>query len=449
MAKVEEKILEEAVAYFKQNNGFTRFLKKMQEKYYSFERETPGTVIIGNPTREEKEALSGFMKKDYSRNKNITINLKKFQQRLDETKFSGLTIKQILETYFTNEIISNKEEKRRFKEQLDLFMKEIKDYCKCENTVEIIEIIEEENAEEYAKIKKEFVKNVSNLKEELKRAIDALEKLPKEKVSLPIFSAKVTGNPHALDRNNLAGQFFLKFLIINENIKYNKEKSFKNQEKIDYVKHRKVKTTEEIAEVYYNNNLLIDEMSNMVLARNLIGLQKNKENKGWREFYNNHEAWQITLYNLSKIDIVTSSIKKCLIVENPAVFTNIIQDEKYKNIPIVCTYGQVKLAGIILLKKLVESNIHLYYSGDIDPEGMQIADKLKSRFKENITLIGYDEKTYLKNISKVKLDEKRLKKLKKLEDESLAELAKVVLEKKVASYEELNIDKLKEFIARW
>ena len=36
-----------------------------------------------------------------------------------------------------------------------------------------------------------------------------------------------------------------------------------------------------------------------------------------------------------------------------------------------------------------------------------------------------------------------------IEDESLAELAKVVLEKKVASYEELNIDKLKEFIARW
>ena len=120
VAKVEEKILEEAVAYFKQNNGFTRFLKKMQEKYYSFERETPGTVIIGNPTREEKEALSGFMKKDYSRNKNISISLKSFQKRLDETRFSGVTIKEILEQYFGEEIISHKEQKRRESQKYDV-----------------------------------------------------------------------------------------------------------------------------------------------------------------------------------------------------------------------------------------------------------------------------------------------------------------------------------------
>lgn len=442
-----EKLLEEAVSYFKENRGYDRMLKKMAQKYKSFERELPGSIVIENPSPAEKDAISGFMKKDYSRNRNITINLKKFQKRIDETRFAGLTIKQILETYFTNEIISNKEEKRRFNEELDLFIDEIKSYCKSENTVKIIELIKRENREIYAKIKKEYIKSASNLKEELKISIGAIESLSDEKISLPIFSAKITGNPHSLDRNNLAGQFFLDFLIINKKINSNNEQV--KEETIKENKKRKIKNAEEIAEIYYNNNLLIDEMSNMVLARNLIGYKNNEENEGWRAFYNNNEAWQITLYNLSKVDNVTSSIKKCLVVENPAVFTNIIQDEKYKKIPIVCTYGQVKLAGIILLKKLIENNVHLYYSGDIDLEGMQIADKLKTRFKDNLKLVGFDEETYLNNLSNTKLDEIRLKKLDKLEDEGLVKLANIVLDKKLASYEELNIGKLKKIIDEW
>ena len=440
-----EKLLEEAVSYFKENHGYDRMLKKMVQKYKSFERELPGSIVIENPSLAEKDAISGFMKKDYSKNKNITINLKKFQKRIDETRFAGLTIKQILETYFTNEIISNKEEKRRFNEEFELFINEIKSYCKSENTVKIIELIKQENAEMYAKIKKEYNKSSIRLKNELKIAIEAIENLSKEKISLPIFSAKITGNPHSLDRNNLAGQFLLDFLIINKRINSNKEQVKEEQIK----ENKRIKSTEEIAEIYYNNNLMIDEMSNMVLARNLIGYKNNKENEGWRAFYNNNEAWQITLYNLSKVDNVTSSIKKCLIVENPAVFTNIIQDEKYKKIPIVCTYGQVKLAGIILLKKLVENNVHLYYSGDIDPEGMQIADKLKTRFKDNIELVGFDEETYLNNLSNTRLDNVRLKKLKKIEDEGLVKLVKLVLDKKLASYEELNIGNLKKIIGEW
>ena len=42
----------------------------------------------------------------------------------------------------------------------------------------------------------------------------------------------------------------------------------------------------------------------------------------------------------------------------------------------MCTYGQVRLSGIILLNLLIESGLKIYYSGDLDPEGIQIADKL-------------------------------------------------------------------------
>ena len=57
----------------------------------------------------------------------------------------------------------------------------------------------------------------------------------------------------------------------------------------------------------------------------------------------------------------------------------IVDKCKIKDFPLVCTYGQVKLSGIILLNLLVDSGYKLYYTGDIDPEGIQIADKLKQR----------------------------------------------------------------------
>ena len=136
-------------------------------------------------------------------------------------------------------------------------------------------------------------------------------------------------------------------------------------------------------------------------------------------------------------------------VENPGVFSNILQDEKLKDIPIVCTYGQVKLSGIVLLEKLVKSNVKLFYSGDIDPEGMQIADKLKQRFKENISLIGFEKETYLKNMSNVNLIDTRLKKLDSLIDKDLIELSKLLKEHKKSAYEELNIDNLKKVLKSW
>lgn len=487
---VKQEILEEAVKYFKDNRGFDRMMKKMKEKYHSFEREAPGTIVIEKPSQTEKEALSGFMKKDYSRNKNISINLRKFQERLDETRFSGATVKEILEKYFGGEIISNQEQKRREKQDLQDFMQNIKDYCKCTETVDIIDEMLSKTADELARIKREYHRDKQNLEIELKKAINAIENLPEKQESLPIFAAKVNGDPHSLDRNRLAGQIFLKLLIaknelvmkqrsgcgvddyeedccriedgyeedcykktgielkhtLREDV-YKEEVKPKDFNVENRKKHRN--DTEEIAEIYYNNNILIDEMSNMVLVRNLIALKRGQVHKGWKAFYDKHEAMQVTLYNLSQVDEVKVGLGKCLIVENPGVFANIIQDEELKEIPMVCTYGQVKLAGIILLRKLVEEGVELYYSGDIDPEGMQIADKLKKRFGNKLTLIGFDEETYKKNKSNVSLSEIRIKKLDGLKDAYLQETAELLKQDKVAAYEELNIDGLKKILRKW
>ena len=112
----------------------------------------------------------------------------------------------------------------------------------------------------------------------------------------------------------------------------------------------------------------------------------------------------------------------------------------------VCTYGQVKLAGIILLDLLVKAGFKIYYSGDIDPEGMHIADKLKNRYGENLEFFGFDEETYFRNIADVKISSERLNKLKTIEN--LKDLCWNVEKNKKTAYEESNIENIVQFIGK-
>ena len=57
------------------NNSLNEFekLESIKEKYVSL-GDIKGNVVISKPTIIEKQALSGLMKKDYSRNLSISIN---------------------------------------------------------------------------------------------------------------------------------------------------------------------------------------------------------------------------------------------------------------------------------------------------------------------------------------------------------------------------------------
>ena len=131
-------------------------------------------------------------------------------------------------------------------------------------------------------------------------------------------------------------------------------------------------------------------------------------------------------------------------MENPAVFMQVAEKIKTKRIPLICTYGQVKLSGLILLNLLNESAEckNIYYSGDIDPEGIQIADKLKQRYPEKLKFFGFDIKTYEKNCSKIITEAKSIKKLEHIKSNELKELSKELEKIGKAAYEELNISEL-------
>ena len=49
----------------------------------------------------------------------------------------------------------------------------------------------------------------------------------------------------------------------------------------------------------------------------------------------------------------------------------------------MCMNGQPRLTGLMLLDLLEKSGTTIYYSGDLDPEGILIAQKLADYYRES------------------------------------------------------------------
>lgn len=427
--------------YFKEKDEYKRLLKGIKDKYISL-GEIKGNVIINNPDKIEKQGLSGLMKKDYSNNKSISINLKTLQQRIDNSKFLGANLEEVIYEYFGGEIVTNREYKGQYETEIADFFKEILNQNINTKIYKYLKEMIDTKSLIYQKLKKDYNKNKQELKIALINACKGINNLPNEKTRIPAFASNIMGNPHGFDKNTLSGKIFIMLLCYMKNISI-------------------PQNTEELAEIYYYNNLLIDDVSNMVLCKNITGYIKNEENYANRQknigfvehlglngFAKYNEPIYLNLYNLSSMKVFNKNNKydKVVVMENPTVFMEVFSRCNKKDFPLICTYGQVKLSALVLLDMLVEQKYKIYYSGDIDPEGICIADKLKTRYKQNLYFLGFDINTYKQNLSNVEISLSRLKKLDKIKSGKLQEVCNQLKITKKASYEEKNISMIIDFI---
>lgn len=148
----------------------------------------------------------------------------------------------------------------------------------------------------------------------------------------------------------------------------------------------------------------------------------------------------LTLSNLSRLARADSIRKRVFILENQMVLSQICEEMQGKEYSMMCTSGQLKTASLFLIDMLIKSRCELHYCGDIDPEGIEIADRVLARGPEQIFLWRMTVEDYYRTISDEKLTETRLKKLDKVANASLRELAGVVRKEKRAGYQERLID---------
>ncbi len=138
--------------------------------------------------------------------------------------------------------------------------------------------------------------------------------------------------------------------------------------------------------------------------------------------------------NLGSLGSVgTVGKKNVYIVENPAVFSTLIR--QWGNETILCGNGQIRLATLTLLDLFDDETI-FYYAGDFDPEGLQIAQRLKERYQNRLQLWNYRKEYYEKYKSEVEITERSLRKLDKIYLEELQEMKTALLKEKKAAYQE-------------
>ena len=247
-----------------------------------------------------------------------------------------------------------------------------------------------------------------------------------EKVKITILGAKIAKSPHYFDRGSIAGNFLIYLLCLLFDIEV-------------------TKGAENILEVYYRANIEVDSVSNYVACFGIRLYTKSGEHGAYREFIKNSEEYLVTLSNLSKIVKADSDNKRVFIVENQMVFSYLCECFKDKSISILCTSGQLKTAALILIDMLCKAGCKIYYSGDFDPEGIEIAEKLIQRDK-NIVPWCFSKENYRKAISENIIFNERLKKLDKIENICFKELIEEIKKERKAGYQELLLDKMKKDI---
>lgn len=257
---------------------------------------------------------------------------------------------------------------------------------------------------------------------------DALKNLPKKYTRMPVFAFQQTGDPHAFDEGTETGNLFLQVLTT----------------------YSTADDSTEIAETEHKHQLLgefyllRDDIKNYVAASGLLGYKEDR-NEMWYQACLTQCSWNIPLKEILQTTTIQPFVgNKVLVVENSGVYSILI--DRFPDVPIICSSGQFTYAVWCMLRKLVASKTQLYYVGDMDPEGLIMAQKLLKLFPDHAQTIGMSLVNFTEACTEVKLNERRYKKLRAIEDVQLKEIAQYMQQTQTIAMQEGFIELLIEEI---
>lgn len=441
--------LADCIAYFKKND-FKRLFLGIREKYLSYGR-MGGIVILDHISESERNALEGLMQKSYQGKKSISINLLKLQAAINLTRFEGLCLYEIAESYFNESFETKHNESIRKSEEKEAFFNRILNEYNGTFAGEWLTMTLEEKGSDSRYLTGKYNEDSESFYKLLCRVLYAANRLPDfigKKERLPVFAAETAKDPHFFDEGRDSDTLLTMLLVYYQEKKKHKDTAFSEFQKelnIDDsgnhgIKRNSIEKVEEKTHLLYSAGILKDDISNYTIMYGIKALkQGNKPHKGIEGFLHEMQPVHISLSILSEITKVYTSGNKVYVFENPSVFAELAAADKGMN-AFICTNGQPCLSSLLLLDLCAACGISLYYAGDFDPEGLMIAQKLKQRYGERLLLWHYGREDYMMSKSKVKLPEKRLKKLVNIIDEGLLEVKSCLEEHGYAGYQEKLID---------
>lgn len=426
-----ENHLQDAIAFFKSEAVYDKLFKAFRKKYESLGR-IGGTIPVGDFSAREIEEIGSFFGLPGERleTKGL-ISLRDFEKQLEYTKFSGVSLKQILDGYFGETLLSKKEQRMARETWLREFLDEQQEqYPIISFWIEFIR----ERKKEGRWILQIAERDSAHFKRLLATLEKAFSSLPQHAERLPMFSQRITGDPHAFDLQTDLGRMFIHLLAVHR---------FKVEGKLLV---EIPSSTEGINELLEQYKIYRDDLLNFVTCANLMAETDEGAHPVWEAAASQNTVQIIPLRELiSLVHVYPAKGKVVWVVENSGICATLLDHDP--RAPMICTNGQFTLATWMLIDLLVNDGSVLYYAGDFDPEGLGMAQRLLERHSDAVHLWHMGIEAYKKTKPIKALSQERLEKLKGITNGELFEVAKEMKRVKKAGYQEALVDWMKKDLA--
>ncbi|WP_037986053.1 TIGR02679 family protein [Thalassobacillus devorans] len=413
--------LAEALDYFREERAFDQLFQLFRKKYQSLGR-IGGTVRVAPWPLEDLEPLARFfgMTVEGLQEKG-SVSLVKFERQLGETRFSDVGLKELLDAYFGETILSKKESKYQEQQELAGRLQQLEEAFPAlqfwfrhlaGNTADTYWIVRQVKEQP-----EPFMESCAWLEA-------AYRQLPDDYERLPLFSQRVMYNPHALDVSSNLGRLWLHVLSVASG-------------RGGVLPG----TSEDINELLQEYRLLRDDLLNFVTCANLLAEKDDAVHPVWHAAASLHMVRNIPIRELLTLERVYPVVGSDVwIVENSSVYSGLM--DEVPEAPVICTHGQFKLAGLMLIDRLADEGCTIHYGGDFDPEGLAMAQRLLSRHPEHVQLWKMDPDSYRNTNPTVELEDDRIRKLKAITHQELIETARLLETERKAGYQEALLEEM-------
>lgn len=441
----DEKLQAECLRYFRERPVLGKLLRGFREKYLSYGR-FAGTVTLKNLKESEREDLEGFLLRNYHGKKSASVSAERFEKALSGSRFAGISGKDVLELYFREPVEGRKEQRQREDRRWTAILDGAKKEAGALSARWIDEISEMQSSGFMPYLKRRDREAGGNLDEAerlLMLGVQILDALPAGKAPDPsgrsarylaVFAAEITGNPHAFDAGTKDGKY-LEMLVewyvrrAESEDGANGEHSGKNSLVKGFPAFRKQR-------LYLRTGLLRDDVSNYALAAGIRACDRSgKLHAGMEGFLEEGEPVQIPLSVIAGWKSASCVGNRMYIVENPSVYA-VLCGKWDRKCGLMCMNGQPRFSSLLLLDLLAQSGTEVWYAGDIDPEGLLIAQRLKRYYPGEFHCWHMSTDDYEMCMSAEEISQRRQKMLEKVEDPELKETAEAVQRSGKSGYQE-------------
>ncbi len=391
--------VQEAVTFFT-NFGLTRLLERLREKYIEV-GDVGGQVVIADSTASERRELASFLGKAPFQGETIKVRLRDVDAALRRSGFA-CTLPDVLHAFLPEQPLITRKEQRAahtlhqtdFRDELQSIVSQVD-----EGTRAYLWLTQGQHGIAWLYARN---KNISKDEQEhqlhvIQRVVSALDDLPspEKPERLALFAQRISGDPHAFDTNTNAGRLFL--LALSDLANTSKTGYQDEDEHEDIVLLPSQDRMQELR-LYASVGLRVDTISSYVAVFHLFEAVNHKGQVDELSYAARNRVLLLPLRQLVEWQSITPAKHNIYVCENPQVFEEIIEQHRNEDTSptVICISGWPSVAALLLLDLLLAQSTDnlLYYSGDFDIKGLQIAAYLLARYPGRCHLWHFDSNAY-------------------------------------------------------